>query len=92
MNKETIIDNIEHYSADELYRYIRQGVVTLDELKGTGRLDRSVRKKIEDLLQNGYQMVRVVIILIYFKLLCNVLSQFLLQLSFLSHKIFIRNR
>lgn len=47
---DAIIDNKEQYTAQELADYIRQGVVTLDELKSVG-LDASVRHEIEEILK-----------------------------------------
>ncbi|MDR2027375.1 MAG: hypothetical protein LBQ01_07445 [Prevotellaceae bacterium] len=45
-NKAQIIANTENLSAEQLFDYIRQDVVTLAELKSSGNLDASKRKTI----------------------------------------------
>lgn len=47
MDKDSILDNVEDFSADQLCDFIKQGIVTLDELRGTGNLDASKRKTIQ---------------------------------------------
>lgn len=57
MNKEDIFDNLEEFTAQDLYKCIRQGVVTLPELEDSHNVDKhmkaSVRKELEDLLKNA---------------------------------------
>ena len=57
MNKEEIFDNLPEFTAQDLFKYIRQGVVTLPELKDPHNVDEpmkaSVRKELEDLLENA---------------------------------------
>ena len=48
---DNILDNLDQYTAEQLASYIRQGVVTLDELRQEG-LAVSIRHEIEELLQN----------------------------------------
>jgi hypothetical protein len=51
MDRETILANIPHLSADQLYDYIKQGIVTLEELMATdtGDLTADKRKQIQQL-------------------------------------------
>lgn len=57
MNKEDIFDNLEEFTAQDLYKCIRQGVVTLPELEDSHNVDKpmkaSVRRELEDLLKNA---------------------------------------
>jgi hypothetical protein len=46
MNKDYILSHIEDFSAEQLFGYISEGIVTLDELRNTGNLDASRRKAI----------------------------------------------
>ena len=48
---DNILDNLDKYTAEQLSSYIRQGVVTLDELRKEG-LAVNVRHEIETLLEN----------------------------------------
>ena len=48
---DNILDNLDKYTAEQLAAYIRQGVVTLDELRQEG-LAVNVRHEIETLLEN----------------------------------------
>lgn len=48
---DNILDNLDKYTAEELARYIRQGVVTLDELRQEG-LGVNIRHRIEEFLNN----------------------------------------
>ena len=48
---DNILDNLDKYTAEQLATYIRQGVVTLEELKQEG-LAVNVRHEIEELLEN----------------------------------------
>jgi len=50
--KENILANVEHYTANQLAKYIRDGVVTLEELKQEG-LDVNVRKNIQKILASS---------------------------------------
>ena len=49
---DNILDNKDMYTAQQLAAYIRQGIITLDELKQEG-LDVKVRKEIEEILEKG---------------------------------------
>lgn len=57
MDREDIFDNLLEFTAQDLFKYIRQGVVTLAELKDPHNVDEpmkaSVRKELEDLLENA---------------------------------------
>ena len=57
MNKEDIFDNLEEFTAQDLYKCIRQGVVTLPELEDSHNVYKpmkaSVRRELEDLLENA---------------------------------------
>lgn len=57
MNKEDIFDNLSEFTAQDLFKYIRQGVVSLLELEDTHNVDipmkESVRKELKDLLENA---------------------------------------
>ena len=49
---DSILDNLDKYTAEQLASYIRQGVVTIDELRQEG-LAVNIRHEIEELLQNN---------------------------------------
>jgi hypothetical protein len=49
MNREQILNNVDSLTAEQLFDFISQGIVTLDELKATGNLDASKRKVIQSL-------------------------------------------
>lgn len=49
MDKQKIIANVSSLTADQLFYEIKQGNITFPELKETGNLDPTKRKKIEDL-------------------------------------------
>jgi hypothetical protein len=49
MNHDEILRRVSDLSAEQLFEYIRKGIVTLDELKKTGELDATKRKVIENL-------------------------------------------
>lgn len=49
MDKQKIVANVSSLTADQLFEEIKQGNITLDELKNTGNLDPSKRKRITDL-------------------------------------------
>ncbi|AOW11018.1 hypothetical protein [Flavobacterium gilvum] len=49
MDKNLIFSNIDSFSADQLFDFINQGIVTLDELRNTGDLDASKRQAITKL-------------------------------------------
>ena len=53
--KERILDNVAEYSAQQLVKYIQDGVISLDELinETDGFFDASKRKEVEDFLKNG---------------------------------------
>lgn len=46
MNKEYILNHIEDLTAQQLFEFINQGIVALDDLRTTGNLDASKRKAI----------------------------------------------
>ena len=48
-NKQAIIENVDMYSADELVKYIKAGIVTFEELcdETEGYFSASVRKQEE---------------------------------------------
>ena len=50
MNREQILRNVENLNSEQLFDYICQGIVTLNDLKRTGLLDSSKRKAIDTLL------------------------------------------
>jgi DNA replication protein DnaC len=49
MDKEQVLNNIPHLTAEQLSDYINGGIVTLAELKETGALDSIKRRKIGEL-------------------------------------------
>jgi hypothetical protein len=49
MNKDKILSNVDSLTADQLFNFISQGIVTLDELKATLNLDDSKRLAIKNL-------------------------------------------
>ena len=55
VNKQNILDNVEFYSAEQLVKYIQQGVVTFEELiSGTdGDFDATKRKAVKQRLEFG---------------------------------------
>ncbi len=55
MNKIDILENVVQYSAEELLTYIRNGLVTFDELvnETDGDLSPKVRREIKRLLESG---------------------------------------
>lgn len=53
MEKKEILNRIEDFTAQQLFDFIQQGIVTLDELRGTGNLDNSLRKAIVALQTAG---------------------------------------
>jgi hypothetical protein len=55
MDKSTILNNIESISAENLFEYISNGKVTLEELRETGNLDASKRKAISKLQNELYE-------------------------------------
>lgn len=56
MNKEDILNRIGNYNAQQLFEFIDQGIVSLDELRTTGDLDASTRRAITS-LQNENKIV-----------------------------------
>ncbi|MDE6535629.1 MAG: hypothetical protein K2K82_06420 [Muribaculaceae bacterium] len=54
-SKEAIIDNIEQYTAQELIKYIRDGIVTLPELisETEGYFPAHVRREVEQMLKGS---------------------------------------
>ena len=48
MDKNDILQNLEYIEASDLFKYIIQGVVTLDEMMDTGNLSPEKRKKIKE--------------------------------------------
>ena len=57
MNKEDIFDNLSEFTAQDLFKYIRQGVVTPTELENLPAaydpMKASVRRELKDLLENA---------------------------------------
>ncbi|GHT87495.1 hypothetical protein FACS189474_0400 [Bacteroidia bacterium] len=49
MDRNYILNHIEDFTAKQLFGFINQGIVTLDELKATGNLDASKRRAITNL-------------------------------------------
>lgn len=47
MTQKQILENVQNLTAEQLFDYVLEGVITLSMLKGTGDLDESKRKKIE---------------------------------------------
>ena len=56
MTKQQIFDDLEQFSAQELAKFIKQGIVTFDELKDPRNMEvplsASVRRQLEDILEN----------------------------------------
>lgn len=52
MEKEDILKNVSNLTADQLFKFISEGSVTLQDLQSTGCLDAVKRKKINDLVTN----------------------------------------
>ncbi|MBE0574155.1 hypothetical protein IH575_04605 [Candidatus Dojkabacteria bacterium] len=55
MDKQYILDHVDELSAEKLANYIKQGLVTLDELRKTGLLDNSKRVAISRMLKADEQ-------------------------------------
>ncbi|MBK8369779.1 MAG: hypothetical protein IPL20_00075 [Saprospiraceae bacterium] len=55
MNKQYILDHVDELSAEQLANFVKQGFVTLDELRTTGLLDSSKRIAISRLLDADKQ-------------------------------------
>lgn len=55
VNKQSIIDNVEFYSAEQLVDYINQGIVTFEELvsKTEGDFDAVKRKEVKKMLDSA---------------------------------------
>ena len=49
MNREQILNSVDSLTAEELFKYICLGIVSLEELKNTGNLDASKRRTILNL-------------------------------------------
>lgn len=65
MDKQYILDHVEDLSAEDLAKSINQGIVTLDEIRKTERLDGSKRNAISKLIKateqaddNAWERVR----------------------------------
>ena len=52
MDKDYILNNVEDFTAEQLFDFIRHGIVTLDELRKTEKLDASKRIVITKLQAN----------------------------------------
>jgi|DEB19_MinimDraft_2_1074335.scaffolds.fasta_scaffold04440_2 hypothetical protein len=50
MEKETILLNVESLTAEQLFEEIKSGNISLEEIKNTGELETTKRKKIENLI------------------------------------------
>jgi len=57
VNKQCILDNVEEYSAEQLVRYIQEGIITFDILvqETEGQFAAGKRKEVKRLLENGDQ-------------------------------------
>lgn len=55
MNKQYILDHVDELSAEDLAKSIKQGIVKLDELRRTERLDGTKRSAISKLLKAAEQ-------------------------------------
>jgi len=53
MNKKDILNHIEDFNAQQLFGFIKEGIVTDKELINTGNLDYSIRRAIKDLQTAG---------------------------------------
>lgn len=53
MDKKYILNHVEDFSAEQLFGFISQGIVTLQELRYTGNLDHSKRRAIVALQNKG---------------------------------------
>jgi len=53
--KKEALSKVENLSAEDMVRYIRKGIVTLDEFRATGDLDSSKRKRAQALLAEFQQ-------------------------------------
>jgi hypothetical protein len=52
MDKQQILNNVDSLTAKQLYDFINQGIVSLEELRETGNLDATKRREIRELLIN----------------------------------------
>jgi hypothetical protein len=48
--KKDALNNVENLSAEDIMKYIRMGIATLDEFRATGNLDASKRKRVQSQL------------------------------------------
>lgn len=55
MDKNDIFNNIDDFSAEQLFDFINKGIVTLEELRDTGELNATKRKAITTLQNNRAQ-------------------------------------
>lgn len=55
MNKDQILNRIEDYKSEQLFDFIKKGIVSLVELKATGNLDASMRRAIQALQKEQQQ-------------------------------------
>ena len=53
ITKESILDNVDSYTSEELAGYIKSGIVSLEELRSTGELPPPKRKEIESLIAHS---------------------------------------
>lgn len=51
MTKQEVLNNVEELDVQQLIYFIKDGTVTLDELKGTGNLDSSKRQSIQKVMK-----------------------------------------
>lgn len=58
MNKDFILNNIARLTAEQLYDAIKEGVVSLDELRATGRLIYDKQEKIRSLIVVEEEVIR----------------------------------
>jgi len=59
MDGEHILNHVEDLTAEQLFEFIEYGLLTLDELEKTGKLDASKRNSITVLLNNAAQQRRI---------------------------------
>lgn len=53
ITKESILDNVDSYTSEELAGYIKSEIVSLEELRSTGELPPPKRKEIESLIAHS---------------------------------------
>ena len=51
--KDNILDNLTHYSPKQLAEFLNQGIITWEEMRETGNLIPTLRKAIEEEINNS---------------------------------------